>query len=141
MAVPRVATSHAERGELEGARDPPPQHPSSSSAHHQVHRDPAEEQVNEFYQVRVMRWRGGWAARVPTPSLYTSLTPAARGPIILWQVGPWRRGAARHRMLMKLLQLATRQRAVLGTTLLDSHDSFGYMHPEMGLSGNVHASA
>ena len=31
--------------------------------------------------------------------------------------------------------------AVLGTTFLDSHDSFGYMHPEMGLSGHVHASA
>ena len=88
-----------------------------------------------------MRWRGGWAARVSTPSLYTSLTPAARGPIILWQVGPWRRGAARHRVLMKLLQLATRRRAVFGATFIDSNDSFGYVHPETWLSGNMHASA
>ena len=99
------------------------------------------EQVNDFYQVRVMRWKGGWAARVPTPSLFTPLTYAARNPINLWQAGPWRRGAGRYRVLIKLLQLATRQRAVLGTTCLDSHDSFGYMHPEIGLSGNVHASA
>ena len=57
------------------------------------------EQVNDFYQVRVMRWKGGWAARVPTPSLYTPLTYAARNPINLWQVGPWRRGARGHRVL------------------------------------------
>ena len=88
-----------------------------------------------------MRWKGGWAARVPTPSLYTPLTYAARNPINLWQAGPWRRGAGRYRVLIKLLQLATRQRAVLVTTLLDCHDSFSYMHPEMRLSGNVHASA
>ena len=97
--------------------------------------------MNEFYQVRVMRWKGGWAARVPTPSLYASATLAPRNPINSWQAGPWRRGAGRYRVLIKLLQLATRQRAVLGTTFLDSHDSFGYMHPEMGLSGHVHASA
>ena len=88
-----------------------------------------------------MRWKGGWAARVPTPSLYTPLTYASRNPINLWQAGPWRRGAGRYRVLIKLLQLATRQRAVLGTTFLDSHDSFGYMHPEIGLSGIVLASA
>ena len=41
-------------------------------------RDDAEKQVNEFHEVRVMRWRGGWAARVPTPSFYTPLTPAPR---------------------------------------------------------------
>ena len=55
--------------------------------------------------------------------------------------GPWRRGAARHRVLMKLLQLATRRRAVLGASFLDEDDSFGYMHPETWLSGAVHASA
>ena len=88
-----------------------------------------------------MRWKGGWAARVPTPSLYTPLTYAARNPINLWQAGPWRRGAGRYRVLIKLLQLATRQRAVLGATFIDSNDSFGYVHPETWLSGNVHASA
>ena len=41
----------------------------------------------------------GWAARVPTPSLYTPLTLAPRNPINQWQVGPWRRGARRHRVL------------------------------------------
>ena len=87
-----------------------------------------------------MRWRGGWAARVSTPSLYTSLTPAARGPIILWQVGPWRRGAARHRVLMKLLRLATRRRAVLSAMLTDFNDSNGYLSPQAGLSGDVRAS-
>ena len=88
-----------------------------------------------------MRWKGGWAARVPTPSLFTPLTYAARNPINLWQAGPWRRGAGRYRVLIKLLQLATRQRAVLGATFLDFDDSNGYMHPETWLSGDVHASA
>ena len=88
-----------------------------------------------------MRWRGEWAARVPTPSLHFPLTPAARDPIISWQVGPWRRGARRHRVLFKLLRLATRRRAVFGATFIDSNDSFGYVHPETWLSGNVHASA
>ena len=88
-----------------------------------------------------MRWKGGWAARVSTPLVYTPATLAPRNPINSWQAAPWRRGAGRYRVLIKLLQLATRQRAVLVTTFLDSHDSFGYMHPEMGLSGNVHASA
>ena len=88
-----------------------------------------------------MRWKGGWAARVPTPSLYTPLTCAARNPINLWQAGPWRRGAGRYRVLIKLLQLATRQRAVLGATFLDFDDSNGNMHPETWLSGAVHASA
>ena len=87
-----------------------------------------------------MRWRGEWAARVPTPSLHSPLTPAARDPIILWQVGPWRRGAHRHRVLSKLLRFATRRRAVLGATFLDSHDSFGHLNPQAGLSGDVHAS-
>ena len=31
--------------------------------------------------------------------------------------------------------------AVLGATFIDFDDSFGYMHPEIGLSGHVHASA
>ena len=88
-----------------------------------------------------MRWRGGWAARVPTPSVYTPLTSAARDPINQWQVGPWRRGAGRHRVLFKLLRLATRRRAVLGATFLDSSDSFGHFNPEAGSSGHVHASA
>ena len=88
-----------------------------------------------------MRWREEWAARVLTPSLYTSLTLASRNPINQWQVGPWRRGARRHRVLMNMLRLATRRRAVLGATFIDSNDSFGYMHPEIGLSGHVHASA
>ena len=77
------------------------------------------------------------------------MDPAALCKIIYcinqWQVGPWRRGAGRHRVLMTLLRLATygdpRQRAVLGATFLNSDDSFGYMHPEIGLSGHVHASA
>lgn len=45
-----------------------------------------------------------------------------------------------YRVLMTLLHLATRQRAVLGATFINSDDSFGYMHPEIGLSGHVHAS-
>ena len=98
-------------------------------------------QVNEFYEVRVMRWRGRWAARVPTPSVYTSLTSAARDPINQWQVGPWRRGAGRHRVLFKLLRLATRRRAVLGATSLDQDDSNGHFDPEAGLSGHVRARA
>ena len=97
-------------------------------------------QVNEFHQVRVMRWRGGWAARVPTPSLYTPLTYAARNPINLWQVGPWRRDAVRHRVLLKLLRLATRRRAVLSAMLTDFYDSNGYLNPQAGLSGVVRAS-
>ena len=88
-----------------------------------------------------MRWKGGWAARVPTPSLYTPLTYAARIPINLWQAGPWRRGAGRYRVLIKLLQFATRRSAVLGATLLDSNDSFGHFKPQAGLSGIVLASA
>ena len=88
-----------------------------------------------------MRWRGEWAARVPTPSLHSPLTSAARDPIILWQVGPWRRGAVRHRVLMNMLRLATRRRAVLGATFLDEDDSFGYFNPQMWLSGGVRASA
>ena len=88
-----------------------------------------------------MRWKGGWAARVPTPSLYTPLTCAARNPINLWQAGPWRRGACGSCVLIKLLQFATRRSAVLGATFIDSNDSFGYVHPETWLSGNVHASA
>ena len=88
-----------------------------------------------------MRWRGGWAARVPTPSLYTPLTYAARNPINLWQVGPWRRGAGGYRVLIKLLRFATRRVAVLGATSLDQDDSFGHFNPEAGSSGHVHASA
>ena len=67
-------------------------------------------------------------------SVYTPLTPAARDPINQWQVGPWRRGARRHRVLMKMLRLATRRRAVLGATFLDSNDSFSHFDPEAGLS-------
>ena len=119
----------------------PPQPPRSSAAPEQLHRDPAQKQVNEFYEVRVMRWRGEWAARVLTPSLHSPLTPAARDPIILWQVGPWRRGARRHRVLMNMLRLATRRRAVLGATFLDEDDSFGYFNPQIWLSGGVRASA
>ena len=87
-----------------------------------------------------MRWKGGWAARVPTPSLYTPLTCAARNPINLWQAGPWRRGAGRYRVLIKLLQLATRRSALLGAMLTDLNDSFGHLNPEAGLSGDVRAS-
>ena len=104
-------------------------------------RDPAEEQVNEFYQVRVMRWRGGWAARVPTPSVYTPATLAPRNPINVWQTAPWRRAAGRYRVLMKLLRLATQRRAVLGASSLDLNDSNGHFNPQAGLSGDVHASA
>ena len=87
------------------------------------------EQVNDFYQVRVMRWKGGWAARVPTPSLYASATLAPRNPINSWQAAPWRRGACGYRVLIKLLRFATRQRAVLGATFLDFDDSFGHLQP------------
>ena len=87
-----------------------------------------------------MRWRGEWAARVPTPSLYTPLTPAPRNPINLWQAAPWRRGARRHRVLFMLLRLATRRSAVLGATFLDFDDSFGHLNPQAGLSGDVRAS-
>ena len=104
-------------------------------------RDYAQKQAGEFYEVRVVRWRGGWAGRVITPSLYTYLTLAPRNPINQWQVGPWRRGARRHRVLMKLLRLATRRRAVLGASFLDSDDSNGHLNPQAGLSGDVHGSA
>ena len=63
-------------------------------------------------------------------SVFTPLTSAARDPINQWQVGPWRRGARRHRVLFKLLRLATRRRAVLRATFLDSSDSFGHFNPE-----------
>ena len=88
-----------------------------------------------------MRWKGGWAARVPTPSLYTPLTYAARNPINLWQVGPWRRGACGYRVLIKLLQFATRRSAVLDATFLDLNDSNGHLNPQTWLSGDVRASA
>ena len=35
---------------------------------------------------------------------------------------------------MKMLRLATRRRAVLGATFLDSNDSFSHFDPEAGLS-------
>ena len=73
-------------------------------------------------------------------SVYTPLTLASRNPINRWQVGPWRRGARRHRVLMNMLRLATRRRAVLGATFLDSDDSFGHLNPEAGLSGDLRAS-
>ena len=57
-----------------------------------------------------------------------------------WQAAPWRRGACGFRVLIKLLWFATRRRAVLGATFLDSHDSFGHLNPEAGLSGDVRAS-
>ena len=87
-----------------------------------------------------MRWKGGWAARVPTPSLYTPLTYAARNPINLWQVGPWRRGACGECVLFNLLLFATRRSAVLGASFLDSNDSFGHFKPQAGLSEGVRAS-
>ena len=88
-----------------------------------------------------MRWRGGWAARVSTPSVYTPLTLAPRNPINLWQAAPWRRGACGFRVLIKLLWFATRRRAVLGASFLDSDDSFGHLNPQAGLSGHVRARA
>ena len=42
---------------------------------------------------------------------------------------------------MKLLRLATRRRAVLSATFLDSNDSNGHLNPQAVLSGDVHASA
>ena len=87
-----------------------------------------------------MRWRGEWAARVPTPSLHSPLTLASRNPINLWQAAPWRRGACGYRVLFNLLQFATRRSAVLGASFLDSNDSFGHFNPEAGLSGDVRAS-
>ena len=73
--------------------------------------------------------------------LCTPLTLAPRNPINQWQVGPWRRGAGRHRVLMKLLRLATRRRAVLGASFLDQDDSNGHLNPQAGLSGHVRARA
>ena len=78
--------------------------------------------------------------RVPTPLVYTPATLAPRNPINSWQAGPWRRGAGRYCVLMKLLRFATRRRAVLGASFLDQHDSFGHLNPQAGLSGDVHAS-
>ena len=94
-------------------------------------RDDAQKQAGEFYEVRVVRWRGGWAACFPTPLVYTPLTSAARDPITLWQAGPWRRGARRHRVLMMMLR---RRRAVLGATSLVFDESFSHFDPEAGLS-------
>ena len=45
--------------------------------------------------------------------------PGATYSINLWQAAPWRRGAGRYRVLLKLLRFATRRRAVLGATFLD----------------------
>ena len=78
---------------------------------------------------------------------FTTLPPYPRGARSYqsmanqWQVGPWRRGARRHRVLMNMLRLATRRRAVLGATFLDEDDSFGYFNPQIWLSGGVRASA
>ena len=74
-------------------------------------------------------------------SVYTPLTSPARGPINVWQVGPWRRGARRHRVLFKLLRFATRRVAVLGATSLDQDDSKGHLNPQAWLSGHVRARA
>ena len=100
-----------------------------------------QEHVNEFYQVRVMRWKGGWAARAAMPSLYTSLTPPARDPTNSWQAAPLRRGEGRLHHTMKLLLLATRRRTVLDASFLDQDDSNGHLNPQAGLSGHVRARA
>ena len=73
--------------------------------------------------------------------VYIPATLAPRNPINSWQAAPWRREAGRYRVLMKMLRLATRRRAVLGATFLDSNDSFGYLSPQAGLSGDVRVSA
>ena len=52
-------------------------------------------------------------------SIHTPLISPARDPINLWQAAPWRRGAGRYRVLIKLLRLATQRRAVLGATFID----------------------
>ena len=88
-----------------------------------------------------MRWKGGWAARVPTPLVYIPATLAPRNPINSWQAGPWRRGAGGFCVLFKLLRFATQRRAVLGAICLDLNDSFGHFNPHAGLSDDVRASA
>ena len=55
----RVARSLPERGELDAARDPLPEQPWSPDEHEEVPVIMLQKQVNEFYEVRVMRWRGG----------------------------------------------------------------------------------
>ena len=87
-----------------------------------------------------MRWKGGWAARVPTPLVHIPATLAPRNPINSWQAAPWRREAGRYRVLMKMLRLATRRRALLGAMLTDLNDSNGHLNPEAGLSEDVRAS-
>ena len=137
----RLARGLPRLGERDAARDPPLQDPWCSSATEQVHRDDAEKQAGEFYEVRLMRWKGGWGARAAMPSLYTSLTPPARDPTNSWQAAPLRRGEGRLEHTMKLLRLATRRRAVLGASFLDQDDSKGHLNPQAGLSGHVRARA
>ena len=88
-----------------------------------------------------MEGRLGRAGSHAFITVYTPLTYAARNPINLWQVGPWRRGAGGYRVLMKLLRFATRRVAVLGATFLDFNDSNGHLNPQAGLSGDVRAWA
>ena len=57
--VPRAAKSLPERGEREDDRDPLPEYAWSPDEHEEVPVIMLQMQVNEFYEVRVMRWRGG----------------------------------------------------------------------------------
>ena len=137
----RLARGLPRLGERDAARNSPLQDPWCSSATEQVHRDDAEKQAGEFYEVRLMRWKGGWGARAAMPSLYTSLTPPARDPTNSWQAAPLRRGEGRLQQTMKLLRLATQRMAVLGAASLDFNDYFGHFNPQTWLSGDVRARA
>ena len=57
--MPRVASSLPQVGELDAARDALPEYAWSPDEHEQDHVIMLQKQVNEFYEVRVMRWRGG----------------------------------------------------------------------------------
>ena len=57
--VPRLARSLPQVGELDAGREPLPKHPWSPAEHEEVPVIMLQMQVNEFYEVRVMRWRGG----------------------------------------------------------------------------------
>ena len=46
-------------GELDAGRDALPEHAWSPDEHEQDHVIMLQKQVNEFYEVRVMKWRGG----------------------------------------------------------------------------------
>ena len=137
----RLARGLPQLGERDAPRNSSFQDPWLLVGNGTSSRDDAEKQAGEFYEVRLMRWKGGWGARAAMPSLYTSLTPPARDPTNSWQAAPLRRGEGRLHHTMKLLRLATRRRTVLDASFLDQDDSNGHLNPQAGLSGHVRARA